>query len=116
MAGGGGRGEDSIWNKSKKHIRDSERLWQNPPNPGVVQSGSQDGYNTATVNNCEGLQIGYNSTYGGAFVDLARPDTPLSAPGLCGDCDDTTDENVGTTNITNLAYFMKNLAPATYQK
>ena len=90
-------------------------MWQVPPTTTGVASGTQDGFNTAQVAGCKNLKIGYNQTYGGAYVDLQR--NPISiVPALCGDCDNVADENAGTTNITNLAYFLRFLAPTANQK
>ena len=82
--------------------------------PEVVSGVNADNFNTATVANCGNLEVGYNGTYGGAYLDTIAGN--YSPPGLCGDCNNVADENVGATNSSNLAYLLKYLAPAADQK
>ena len=82
--------------------------------PQVVTGVNADNFNTATVPTCGNLEVGFNGTYGGAYLNtIAGSYTP---PGLCGDCNNVADENVGSSNTTNLAYFLKFLAPVADQK
>ena len=80
------------------------------PLPATVTTGVEDGFNTATLTSCSNLKVGYNTTYGGAYLDIKRGASTLGT-GLCGNCDNIADElSAGSTNITQLAYFFKHLA------
>ncbi|KAL8562534.1 hypothetical protein ACOMHN_045799 [Nucella lapillus] len=75
---------------------------------------SSDNFLTATLPDCSSLQVGYNSTYAGAYIDTAA--ATYTTTGMCGDCDNTNDKNAGSTNVTNFAYFLKFLVPTADQK
>ena len=72
-------------------------------------ANNKDGYRTATVPTCGNLQVGFNHTYGAAYLDY-MDNFAISSPGLCGNCDGTNDENVVASNSSQLAQFLLNLA------
>lgn len=77
--------------------------------PATVTTGVEDGFNTATLTSCSNLKVGYNGTYGGAYLDIKRGPS-IIGPGLCGNCDNMAEELTDSSNITKLVYFLTHLA------
>ena len=83
--------------------------------PVTVVDDNGDGFTTATVQDCEGLEVGFNHTYGAAYVSWPASAT-ISTSGLCGNCDSVQNDNVGSTNDTHLAHYLTHLAMSSDQE
>ena len=91
-------------------------LSQDPASaPVTVVSDNGDGFTTATVQDCQELEVGFNHTYGAAYVSWPASAT-ISTPGLCGNCDGMQNDNVGSTNETHLAHYLMHLATSSDQE